>query len=99
MPRIICRYDACIFWRDSLCTAKEIEYDPDQGCLTAQDRDEFVGVLDEEEDDWDADEELEPDEEAGDAELDVDEFGDEEEDEFFGNGDLEEEISDDDDDF
>ncbi len=98
MPRIICRYDACIFWRDSLCTAKEIEYDPDQGCLTAQDRDEFVGVLDDEAEDWDDAEELEADDEAKADELDEDEL-DDDEDEFFDDGDLEEEVGDEEDDF
>jgi hypothetical protein len=72
MPRIICRYDVCIFNKDSSCTAKEMEYDPDQGCLTAQDRDEFDGVIDDEEE-FDEDE-LKPDEDedSGDDELDDD---------------------------
>jgi hypothetical protein len=99
MPRIICRYDACIFWRDSLCTAKEMEYDPDQGCLTAQDRDEFVGVLEDEEEDWDEEEKLEPDEEEETDEFAADELEDDEEDELFGEGDLEEEVGDDEEDF
>ena len=79
MPRIICRYDVCIFNKDSLCTAKEMEYDPDQGCLTAQDRDEFDGVLDDDEE-WDEDE-LAPDEEK---EGKDDELEDEEDDEIIG---------------
>ena len=66
MPRIICRYDVCIFNKDLACTAKQMEYDPDQGCLTAQDRDEFDGVLDDEEE-WDEDETDEA-EETGDVE-------------------------------
>ncbi|MBI1802710.1 MAG: hypothetical protein HY259_10205 [Chloroflexi bacterium] len=91
MTRIICRYDACIFWRDSLCTAKEIEYDPDQGCLTAQDRDEYVGLLDDEEEEWDEDEELEADEEAKLEEDEPDEEElEEDDDEFSLNGDVEE---------
>ena len=92
MPRILCRYDVCVFNKDSQCTAKEMEYDPDQGCLTARDRDEFDGLLDDE-DEFDEDEdELEPDDEIDD-ELDDDE--DEEEDELFRDGDLEEELDDD----
>src|SRR5713226_3258799 len=97
MPRIICRYDACIFWRDSLCTAKEIEYDPDQGCLTAQDRDEFVGVLDDDEEEWDDEDELEADDETNAVELGTDELDDD--DEFFDEGDLEEEVGDDEEEF
>ena len=96
MTRIICRYDVCVFNRDQLCTAKEIEYDPDQGCLTAQDRDEFVGMLDDD-DEWEEEEELEPDEDENLDELDADEFDEDEEDEFFGAGDLEEELDDEDD--
>ena len=95
MTRIICRYDVCVFNRDQVCTSKEIEYDPDQGCLTAQDRDEFVGMLDDEEDWEDEEDELVPDDEK-EADLDEDEF---DEDEFFGDGDLEEELGDDEDDF
>lgn len=100
MTRIICHYEVCIFNRDTLCTAKEIEYDPDQGCLTAQDRDEFEGVVDDE-DGWDEEEELEPDEELeADEVLDEfeeDDLDEEDEDEFFGNGALEEELEDEDD--
>jgi hypothetical protein len=85
MPRIICRYDICIFNKDLTCTAKQIEYDPDQGCLTAQDRDEFDGVLDDEEE-WEEDEadeagatgdelEEEEDEELVDEDDDADDEG------------------------
>ncbi len=94
MPRIICRYDVCVFNKDSLCTAKEIEYDPDQGCLTAQDRDEFVGILEDEEE-WE-EEEGEEAEEEGEEALEEEELEDEEEDDFFEEGDLEEEAEDDD---
>lgn len=55
MPRIVCRYEVCIFNQDLTCTAKQMEYDPDQGCLTAEPRDEFDGVLDNEEE-WEEDE-------------------------------------------
>ena len=56
MTRIICHYEICVFNREQICTSKEIEYDPDQGCLTAQDRTEFAGVL-EDEDEFDDEEE------------------------------------------
>ena len=88
MPKIICRYDVCIFNKDLTCTAKQIEYDPDQGCLTAQDRDEFDGVLDDEEE-WDEDE-------AEKAEDTADVLEDEEDDDLFGEDDDE---ADDEDDF
>ena len=87
MPRIICRYDVCIFNKDLTCTAKQMEYDPDQGCLTAQDRDEFDGVLDDEEE-WDEDEA----DEAGDT---ADELEDGEDDELFDEDDDEAENEDD----
>ncbi len=34
MPRILCFYDDCIFLEKGLCTAKTVEFDPDDGCLT-----------------------------------------------------------------
>jgi len=88
MPKIICRYDVCIFNKDLTCTAKQMEYDPDQGGLTAQDRDEFDGVLDDEEE-WDEDE-------AEKAEDTADVLEDEEDDDLFGEDDDE---ADDEDDF
>jgi len=88
MPKIICRYDVCIFNKDLTCTAKQMEYDPDQGCLTAQDRDEFDGVLDDAEE-WDEDE-------AEKAEDTADVLEDEEDDDLFGEDDDE---ADDEDDF
>lgn len=86
MPKIICRYEICVFNKDLACTAKQMEYDPDQGCLTAQDRDEFDGIIDDEE--WDADEADEAD--------DTDELEDEEGDDLLGDDD---EKADDEDDF
>ena len=88
MPRIICRYDVCIFNKDLTCTAKQMEYDPDQGCLTAQDRDEFDGVLDDEEE-W-AEDESDEAEATGDVE-------DEEGDDLFD--DADDDDADDEDDF
>jgi len=85
MPRIICRYDVCVFNKKSRCTAEEIEYDPDQGCLTAQTREEFEGAVDDEED-WEEEEDRfmhEEDIEEKDAELELDddEFEDDADDE------------------
>jgi len=94
MTRIICHYETCIFNREQICTSPKIEYDPDQGCLTAQDRTEFVGVLDDEDERDDEEEEdtfLHVDEEA---ELDDDELEDDD-DEFLKDGDLEEEADED----
>jgi hypothetical protein len=34
MPRIHCLYDDCIFLEKGFCTAKSVELDPDDGCLT-----------------------------------------------------------------
>ena len=93
MPRILCRYDVCVFNKDSQCTAKQIEYDPDQGCLTAQDRNEFVGILDDE-DEWDEEEdELAADDEETGGVVDDE---DDEDDELFEDDDLETELDDDD---
>lgn len=77
MTHIICRAMNCLFWEDGVCTAEEIEYEPDAGCLTFQDigdleleaeedeefdwADEDDDLYDEEEDDWDGDEDWEED--------------------------------------
>jgi hypothetical protein len=37
MTQIICRATACLFWEQGICSAEEIEYEPDVGCLTFQD--------------------------------------------------------------
>lgn len=99
MPRIICRYDVCVFNKKSRCTAEEIEYDPDQGCLTAQTRDEFAGIVDEDEEL--EDDELEPDEDSEESEesdetLD-DEFDDEDEFDDDEDADLDDAADDEDD--
>jgi len=88
MPRIICRYDVCIFNKDLTCTAKQMEYDPDQGCLTAVDRDGFDGVLDDKEE-WDEDD-------ADEASDKADELEDREDGDLFEEDDDE---ADDEDDF
>jgi len=37
MTHIICRALICLFWEQGVCSAEEIEYEPDVGCLTFQD--------------------------------------------------------------
>jgi len=54
MTRIRCRASACLFWEHGICGAEEIEYEPDEGCLTFQDMIDFLDEdEDEEEDDLD----------------------------------------------
>jgi hypothetical protein len=38
MTRVICLQLDCLHNRDSRCRAEEIEYDPDDGCLTMEPR-------------------------------------------------------------
>ena len=78
MVKIICRYDVCVFNKKNLCTAEAIEYDPDEGCLTARDRDEFEGVLEE---DWEDEVAAEVGADEGETEAaDADELDEEEDD-------------------
>jgi hypothetical protein len=37
MTHVICRTLICLFWEQGVCSAEEIEYEPDVGCLTFQD--------------------------------------------------------------
>jgi hypothetical protein len=71
MTHIICRATSCVFWEQGVCTSEEIEYEPDDGCLTYQDigdleledddedfgweDDEETDLFDPEDDDWDDD--------------------------------------------
>ncbi len=79
MTHIICRAMNCLFWEEGVCSAEEIEYEPDTGCLTLQD----IGDLeledeDEEDLDWDdEDEDLYDDDEKDwdDDDWDDDEDG------------------------
>ncbi|MCS7286369.1 MAG: DUF1540 domain-containing protein [Anaerolineae bacterium] len=34
MTRVRCYIEDCMFWKKGICQAKEIEIDPDEGCLT-----------------------------------------------------------------
>jgi hypothetical protein len=33
MPRVRCRYRGCVYLIESYCTASDIEFDPNMGCL------------------------------------------------------------------
>lgn len=65
MTHIICRASFCLFWGEGVCSAEEIEYEPDTGCLTFQD----VGDLELDEDE---DEEFDWEDEAEDDLFDDD---------------------------
>ncbi len=70
MTRIRCRDRRCTFNKNGICTAEEIEYEPDAGCLTMELREDVEDeeeeweeeelaedLEDEEEEEWDEDEE------------------------------------------
>lgn len=50
MTQIICRVSACAFWEQGVCSAEEIEYELDEGCLTFQDMGDLDLEEEEEED-------------------------------------------------
>ena len=64
MPRVRCYQMECVYWKGGFCQAREIEVDPDEGCLTFEleelaDADRYASkwedeLLDElsEEDEW-----------------------------------------------
>jgi hypothetical protein len=57
MTHIICRAMTCIHWEAGVCTAEEIEYEPDVGCLTFQDLGDLEMEAEDDEDlEWDEDE-------------------------------------------
>ncbi|HEY4691744.1 MAG TPA: hypothetical protein VIK33_20725 [Anaerolineae bacterium] len=78
MPRIRCRYEDCVFLESGYCTAERIELDPEMGCLTYQQADEEVAVVEE---DWAADEETELAEEEDEDEEEEEEIDWEDDDE------------------
>ena len=85
MPKIICRFEVCVFNRKNMCTANTIEYDPDEGCLTAREKDELGSLVEEE---W------EEDETEGDAKVVASADGKSADDEFDANDDDDEEEDD-----
>lgn len=79
MTHIICRASFCLLWEEGVCSAEEIEYEPDTGCLTFQDvgdleldedEDEEYDWEDEAEDDLFDDEDDDWDEDDGDWDED-----------------------------
>lgn len=74
MTRIRCRERLCTFNKNGICTSEEIEYEPDAGCLTMEQRED---VEEKDEAEWEDEEELEEDLE--DEDEDDDEWDDEEE--------------------
>jgi ABC-type Zn2+ transport system substrate-binding protein/surface adhesin len=79
MTRIRCRDRRCIFNKNGICTAEEIEYEPDAGCLTMEAREDIEE--EEEEEDWEEEEHAE-DFEDEDEEEEEDEDWDEEDGSF-----------------
>ncbi|MBI5649190.1 MAG: hypothetical protein HZC40_01895 [Chloroflexi bacterium] len=75
MTRIRCRDRQCTFNKNGVCTAEEIEYEPDAGCLTMEPRDK---VADEEREDWEDDKD--DWEDADDWDEDEDDWEDDEDD-------------------
>lgn len=78
MPRIRCHYVDCVYLEAGMCTADEIELDPEMGCLTYTQAEEEE--WEEEEEVLEEEEELGFDEEEWEEELTLEE--DEEEDEW-----------------
>jgi len=77
MTRIRCRDRGCVFNKNGVCSAEEIEYEPDAGCLTMEPR----GGADAEDEDWDEDDEELEEASVDDEELEEDEDWDEDEEE------------------
>ena len=77
MTRIRCRDRGCVFNKNGVCSAEEIEYEPDAGCLTMEPR----GGADVEDEDWDEDDEELEEASVDDEELEEDEDWDEDEEE------------------
>jgi hypothetical protein len=79
MTHIVCRASFCLFWEEGVCSAEEIEYEPENGCLTFQDIGDLDLDEDEDEDfDWDedSDDDLFEDDEDDDWDDEDDEWED-----------------------
>jgi hypothetical protein len=79
MTHIVCRASFCLFWEEGACSAEEIEYEPENGCLTFQDVGDLELDEDEDEDfDWDeeSDDDLFDDDEDDDWDDEDDEWED-----------------------
>jgi len=76
MTHIVCRTLICVFWEQGVCSAEEIEYEPDVGCLTFQDLTELEQTEEgEEAPDWEEEDDtvFEDDEADRDGSQDWDE--------------------------
>ena len=70
MTRIRCRDRRCVFNKNVICISREIEYEPDAGCLTMELGEDSKG-----EEEWEDEEESEED--LGEDEEEVEEDWDE----------------------
>jgi len=52
MPKVICWQTDCLHNVDGRCRSAEIEYDPDDGCLTMEPRLNLEDQDEEEQEDW-----------------------------------------------
>ncbi|GEM_PF-132239 len=93
MPRIRCNYDGCIHLEGNLCTAPEIEFDQELGCLTYSVVDEEIEVVVDEEEveavvvaEWEDDEDEDDEEDEDFEDLEDDEDDDDDDDDDDGNG-------------
>ena len=57
MTRIRCRERRCTLNKKGICSADEIEYEPDAGCLTMEPRE----AIEDEEEEWEEEEDLDED--------------------------------------
>jgi len=73
MTRIRCRDRQCIFNKNGICSSDEIEYEPDAGCLTMEERKD---IEEDEPEEWEDEEELDLEDEE---EEDEDDWDDEDE--------------------
>ena len=77
MTHIICRAMNCLFWEGGICSAEEIEYEPDAGCITFQDVGDAELDDESEEIDWESEDDLfEDEDEDDDWESDDDDWED-----------------------
>jgi hypothetical protein len=77
MARIRCHYLDCAFLDDGYCSAAQVEFDPDSGCITYSPNAEAA-----QNEDWEDVDEEEEWEELEDDEEDEDDWDDEEKDEY-----------------
>lgn len=71
--KIVCRAISCIFNEDKSCTAEEIIYDPEEGCLTFEELGDLVDLDEDEEEEWEDEELIDEDEDEETEDLSWDE--------------------------